>query len=487
MVVGLVLLGAAAAVAPPLYAGLAVAALAVLVWVLVRPEAGLYLLALSVPFQSLRGSDPTQVTVTITEGVVALAVAAFLVRQFSGVGATQQSALSPQPSALSPQDSGLRTQHSALSTQNSCWRSSPLIRPILILLAAMLLSMFKANNQLQSLKEIAKWLEFLVVYWLAINQLRERRKVALFLTALVIGVLAEAALGAAQVVLRLGPPEFLIGGLILRAYGTFGQPNPFAGYLNLCLPILIGVALFAESRALRRWSWLAALGVAVVMITTLSRGAWLGFGVALLVIGITASRRLGVWIWLALLAVALVILAAVFGVIPFGITERVLAAFELAGVSLDNVTVENFSAVQRLAFWQAGLNMFENNPVLGVGIGNYIDAYPGYAAQGWETVLGHAHDYYLNTAAETGLVGLAAYVALLITAFRHVARAVATAPRGVWYGVALGLLGSLTAISVHNLVDNMYVHGIPVLLGLLLALATIIGSFQHPDQLETSG
>ncbi|HEX6512730.1 MAG TPA: O-antigen ligase family protein, partial [Chloroflexota bacterium] len=158
-----------------------------------------------------------------------------------------------------------------------------------------------------------------------------------------------------------------------------------------------------------------------------------------------------------------------------------LAAFGLAGVSLDSVTAENFSAVQRLAFWQAGLTMFENNPVLGVGIGNYIEAYPKFAAQGWETVLGHAHDYYLNAAAETGVIGVAAYLALLASAFRQVASSVRAAPPGVWYGVALGILGSLTAVSVHNLVDNMYVHGIQVLVGLLLGASAVIPTFRGTD------
>jgi putative inorganic carbon (hco3(-)) transporter len=448
-VVALAALGAAAALAPPLYAAATVAAIAGLVLVFIRPEAGLVFLAFTVPFQSLRGSDPTDVTVTITEVMMALTVTSFVARY--------------------------------LIVERGSWRSGPLLRPILLLLAAMLLSVFKATNQLQSLKEIVKWLEFLSVYWMAINLFRgQPRKLAWFLAALVSAAFIEAIIGATQVVLRLGPPQFLIGGLILRAYGTFGQPNPFAGYLNLTLPILVGVALFAPSRHLRGATWFATAAMAVVMITTLSRGAWLGFAVALLVIGLVASRRVAVWIWVMLLAVAIVILAAVFGIIPFGITERVLSAFGLAGISLDNVTGENFSAVQRLAFWQAGLNMFENNPVLGVGIGNYMEAYPQYAAQGWETVLGHAHDYYLNAAAETGVVGLAAYIALLIAAFRQVSAAVRSAPRGIWYGVALGLLGSLTAVSVHNFVDDMYVHGIPVLVGLLLGSAAVINSFQQP-------
>jgi O-antigen ligase len=448
VVAGLAAAGVAAVLAPVPWGGAAVLGLLALAAIFIRPELGLYLLAFSVPFQSLRDADPTEVKITITEIVVALAVAAFLVRQ--------------------------------LTIERGSWRSGPLLPAMGLLMAAMLISVFKAENGLQSLKEIAKWCEFIAVYWLALNQFRgQRRKLAICLCALVLAALAETAIGAAQVVLRLGPPEFLIGGVILRAYGTFGQPNPFAGYLNVTLPIVLGIGLFARQRALKLLALLSALAIATVMVTTLSRGAWLGFAVALVVMGIYSSRKLAVFIWLGLLALAVIILAAVFGVIPFGISERVLAAFGLAGVSLDSVTAENFSAVQRLAFWQAGYNMWNNNPLLGVGIGNYIEAYPKYAAQGWETVLGHAHDYYLNAAAETGVVGLAAYLVLLFNAFKQVGRSVRQAPPGVWYGVALGFLGSLTALSVHNLVDNMYVHGIPVLVGLILGAATVAPGFHE--------
>ena len=447
---GLALLGVLVAAAPPPWAGLAVLGIVAVVMVFVRPEVGLYLLAFSVPFQSLRDADPTQVKITVTEVVMALAVAAFLARQ--------------------------------LTVGRGSWRVGPLVKPMAILFLAMLISVFKAETALQSVKELAKWLEFIAVYWMAINLFHKQpRKLGGFIAALAAGTLIETAIGAAQVVLRLGPSAFLIGGVILRAYGTFGQPNPFAGYLNLTLPVLLGIALFTRSRWLKAGAWLAVLAVAIIMVSTLSRGAWLGFAAALMVMGIAGSRRLAVWIWLGLLGAAVVILAAVFGIIPFGATTHVLAAFGLSGVSLDSVTAENFSAVQRLAFWQAGLNMFSNNPVLGVGIGNYIEAYPKYAAQGWETVLGHAHDYYLNAAAETGLIGLAAYLVLLSSAFRQVAASVRAAPAGVWFGVALGVFGSLSALSVHNLVDNMYVHGIPVLVGLLLGASAVIPTFDRLD------
>ncbi len=438
----LVLLGLAAGAAPPLYSAAAVLGIAGLIVIVIRPEVGLYLVTLSVPFQSLRGSDPTEVQITSTEILVGLTAAAFLIRQ--------------------------------LVLQRGSSESGPLVRPIAIFIGAVLLSAFKATNQLQSLKELVKWLELLAVYWMTINLIKDKRQVIALLTMTTVGALAETAIGAAQVLLRIGPPEFLIGGVILRAYGTFGQPNPLAGYLNMTLPILIAVGVFSTSRKVQCLCWLASAGIGAIMVITLSRGAWLGLAAALMVMGLVMSVRVAFWIRFALLGLSFVILAAVFGIIPFSLTARVLAAFGLSGVSLDSVTAENFSAVQRIAFWQAGLNMFNANPILGVGIGNYMEAYPTYAAPGWNEVLGHAHDYYLNVAAEAGMVGLVGYLALVVAAFRHLLQTVRSLPSGVWYGVALGLLGMFTAISVHNLVDNMYVHGMPVLLGLLLGAASVI-------------
>src|SRR5581483_7783678 len=58
------------------------------------------------------------------------------------------------------------------------------------------------------------------------------------------GVL-EALVGWAEFFLRLGPEGFILGPFI-RAFGTFGQPNPFAGYLGMTF--LLGFALLLAAR-----------------------------------------------------------------------------------------------------------------------------------------------------------------------------------------------------------------------------------------------
>ena len=55
---------------------------------------------------------------------------------------------------------------------------------------------------------------------------------------------------------------------------------------------------------------------------------------------------------------------------------------------------------------------------LGVGIGNYPVVYPRYqVAPVWIHPLGHAHNYYVNVAAEAGVVGVAAFLIVLVSAF----------------------------------------------------------------------
>jgi O-antigen ligase len=133
---------------------------------------------------------------------------------------------------------------------------------------------------------------------------------------------------------------------------------------------------------------------------------------------------------------------------------------------------ENWSVVERMAHWQAAWDMFLDHPWLGIGPGNYSTAYEQYFLPGWLEPLGHAHNYYLNLAAELGLLGLSAYLFVLALAIRAAIRGLrATDP--FWRTVALGTLGSLVAIALHSAFDNLYVHGVSVQIGALFALVQL--------------
>jgi putative inorganic carbon (HCO3(-)) transporter len=143
---------------------------------------------------------------------------------------------------------------------------------------------------------------------------------------------------------------------------------------------------------------------------------------------------------------------------------------DVRGVPL---TDENYAVVERLAHWQAALTMLEDRPLLGVGIGNYVPVYPAYAVPGWKDPLGHAHNYYLHVAAETGLLGLVAYLVLWVVFFYHGWNTVWRL-NGAEQAVALGILGVLGAFAVHSVFDNLYVHGMNMHLAILLGLLFVV-------------
>ncbi len=164
------------------------------------------------------------------------------------------------------------------------------------------------------------------------------------------------------------------------------------------------------------------------------------------------------------------------GLLPPSIVARLTdfaqyVRFEDArGVGINDA---NYAVIERMAHWQAALEMLRYNLWTGVGFGCYEPAYSQFALINWPIALGHAHNYYLNVAAETGLVGLAAYLFLWGAVFWQTWQATRRA-KGLLRGVAIGLLGTWTHLSVHHLFDNLYVNNVHLHIGVLLGLLAFV-------------
>jgi O-antigen ligase len=133
----------------------------------------------------------------------------------------------------------------------------------------------------------------------------------------------------------------------------------------------------------------------------------------------------------------------------------------------------NYAVVERLAHWQAALGMASDAPWLGVGFGNYEAVYPRYALVNWPMALGHAHNYYLNLLAETGIVGLAAYLGawgvLVVLTLRALVRT-----HGMARGLALGALAGWAHLSAHSLFDKLYVNNMFLHIGAMVGLIGVL-------------
>lgn len=436
--------------------GGALAALAILRF----PELALYALVFAVPYGSWFPIAVGAGNLTAVDFLVALVLALWLARMIV-------------------QERGITIRWHALAL------------PFALFLGAALLSMTVALSLQSAAKEFAKWVEMFAIYVFVANNLDET-KLRRVLAAMFLAGMSEAAIGIYQFLFQDGPAGFILFDRFMRAFGTFEQPNPYAGYLALIAPVAFAVISSQYSvfrRAFRNktehWTLntqhltlvilaaaaLSAMLAAIVM--SWSRGAWLGVSAALVVATIVQSRRAFALSVIAAFVLTFALLLSSINIIPTAVAERFsgvadyFGVFDVRGVKVDDA---NYAIVERMAHWQAAWGMFIDHPLLGVGIGNYAAVYPAYALPGWSDPLGHAHNYYLNVAAEAGAIGLIAYLILWAAAFWQGWRAVRVT--GGWQrGVAAGLLGMLVALSIHNGFDNLFVHGMSVQVGIGLGAA----------------
>ncbi len=444
--------GLGIALLPLTWAVLLVLGTATALVTLVRPQLGVLLVALAIPFGSLRQVRMGVMNVGVTELILALVFVAWLVRKLA---------------------------RRELSVH---WPA--LTMPLVLFLAVLCLSALGSESLQHSVKEIVKWVEVLALYVLVANELSGPWRRVLVAVLLGTGALA-AVQGIAQFLLQSGPEEFILFGRFMRAYGTFEQPNPYAGYLGLTLPVAVGM-IFAglvttDRRIQTRWLvWAGGTGVlmAAALVMSWSRGAWLGAAAALGVIVIAVVARSGRTAVLGMVLVVLLaylVLASGLSLLPPSVVQRFSDFVPYLGV-LDvrgmEVTDANYAVLERMAHWQSALAMWTDHPWFGVGIGNYEVAYAQYALPQWSLPLGHAHNYYLNIGAEAGAIGLLAYLGLVGAALLQSWRAARTACGWRW-GVALGVLGVLVHLSVHSVFDNLFVHAMYLQLAILLGLIAL--------------
>ncbi len=454
--------------------------LLVTVWTILRPRVALYLLPIAIPWGSLDTISLGGMNMNSADILVFLLTASWLISF-----------------VLRPM-TGYRAIYTGPLDRENFNLPRYLAVAMLVLLFTMLLSMTNTFSLSSSLKEISKWLEVLAILFLGTQYLRTRRQIWTLVVIICLAAISQACLGYIQAFFNLGPQSF-IRDSGLRVYGTFDQPNPYAGYINISLCIAVALALLGRSWAIRILAGLTAILLAVALDLSQSRGGFIAIAVALLFIVVIGIPQIRTLVWAGALGALGIVGAYMAGLLPESVLKPILKILGLTSISLSSPTPDDFSTAERLAHWIVGINMFQDHPLTGVGIGNYPNVYPQYAITIFVNPLGHAHNYYINIAAEAGFFGLAALLLFLATVFvagGHSLRVISKKslppqrvklPTGVPgeepqktfahfnlfandRALAIGLLASLLSVCVHNLVDNLYVHSMTSLFALLIIL-----------------
>ncbi len=369
---------------------------------------------------------------------------------------------------------------------------SPLLIPIALFIASTAFSLFSAYSAQSWLTEWLKWVQMSIVIVVLLDLGRDYGWRWL-LIALVMAAIANALIGIYQYYGGSGALHLVVESVHFRAFGTFGQPNPFGGFMGLIAPIAVTAALASW----RRWwnnqhhpsGWAVGQLVQALFFTfgsaitltalyfSWSRGAWLGAGASIVIVVLAIPRKISISLAIIGFGIGLMLLATASGRIPQSIVSRLnsitgelASAGDVRGI---DINAANYANLERLAHWQAALSMGAAYPWTGVGFGNYEDAYFEFSLLNWDIALGHAHNYYLNIFAETGIIGFTAYTSMMLFIFALTWR-LRQHPDPSMRLIGIGVLGSWSYLMVHSLTDNLYVNNLFLHIGALFALVALL-------------
>lgn len=263
-----------------------------------------------------------------------------------------------------------------------------------------------------------------------------------------------------------------------RAGGGAGDPNFFAAYQVVALPIALALIGFARRPALRLALYAAAVVIVISIFTSVSRGGLVALAaVTLLTFALPARTvfRSG------LQKAALVVVVAVGAALAYQ-----AAATELAP-RLEALLGGDTTGSGRTAIWMAARTSIEERPVLGLGYGAFPHALndlilrtPGVDLRHYELRPDgqEAHNVFISTTADLGLPGLVILVGLLVSTgrtLRRTARDAAAAGRTFLARIANALVLSLVGFTVASLfLSTETSRALWILVGLAVALPRLV-------------
>ena len=382
-------------------------------------------------------------------------------------------------------------------TGRMAWVRSPINILIAIFFVLTLVHALCAPHLQRSITTFIDWSSSLLVFFLVIQFCIARRWARIFIYTLIACAVVISLYGIfqyhylfdyiawrlqtspAEVLKEMDLPMMSLDDLFARVmskrvYATFANPNSFAGFLLMTIPLSVGMLIDACRRRSGASLWEgAAMFLAVTLqvhalALTFSKGGFVTFIVMAVLFVVMASWRLVKAHRKWLLPAAAVALLAVSA----GAVKAIRAAHSDDTSFPPAVAAKLRSASEsmevRIGYWGAGLRMIADHPLLGVGLDNFADRYSEYKLPTGREVK-RAHNDYLQVAAELGVPGLIVFCALwagLVGASVPRERIPHAPPEGresFWAALGAGALSFITATMLLNMLETFPSGGLSIL------------------------
>jgi O-antigen ligase len=276
---------------------------------------------------------------------------------------------------------------------------------------------------------VLRYVEYFLLYILVVNHIHSRKQIKFFLNAFFITCAVVSVYGILQIPTgkRVSAPF----------EGQVGEPNTFGGYLLFILCIAMGLWLKKVPKNLR----FALTGLIVLIslpfLYTLSRASYIAVIFSFIVFILLSKKKLLLTAATVLLAVLILAVKpeAFFSRVKYTFQEKESRLARIGDIYLDQ------SSSARIFSWEDSFESWKKKPILGRGISG----------------LGLIDGQYIRTLPELGIVGLAAFIWLLLSILRHSYKVHKQMDDELYKGLSLGFIAGFIGLAIHALTANTFI------------------------------
>ena len=346
------------------------------------------------------------------------------------------------------------------------WIRTPLDTPILILLILAMLSTLFSIDKYTSIWAFILLCNYVIIYYLIVHTFNTRAR----LRHLVYSIISVAVfLSIFGLLKKFGANPFPwwnydigLNRELAMSSSTYGNPNHFAGYLAMAIPLMMGFCLTGLKGGKLVLSVLLTLLMLIALMLSISRGGWVStfvgvvfFLTALLTHQYFESKK-----------IILIIISVIFFWMFIVLANRPVVQ-ELLTVK----EVSRDSSIQaRVLAWKKEVDMVRDHPFLGTGPGTFSTMFTQYQPPGFTSRYFVAHNDYLHFISEVG-VPLIPIMGWMIIAFYLKGTAKLKNPSRLIRGTALGAMSGITALLFFSIFDfNLHIPANAILFTILAAI-----------------
>lgn len=293
----------------------------------------------------------------------------------------------------------------SFTEENFKWKFDGMGVAVILFLVVLFISSLFSFSGIESMKVWIMYAVFGGFYFVIVNTVKTKEQAYAILKVFAISGAIVALYGVMQYIFGWATAdtwidEEMFESNVTRVYSTLANPNVLGEYLLLIIPLTAVFALKENVKHLSKWAYAAMFVISVLcLVLTQSRGCWIGF---ILAAALFVTFYEGKW-WAF---VPFLLLLA-----PMFLPESVIARFASVGDMKDS------STSYRVYIWLGTIGLIKAFGLGGIGMGEaaFRHVYPFFMYNA--VVAPHSHNTFLQMVVESGVGGLAVFIALAVVFF----------------------------------------------------------------------